>query len=180
MSPFAYKPTITGDHVVLRPLVAADAEHMWHDLQDSEANRLTGTHGEFDRTQINKWCATRADDHDRLDLAVINKATGAWAGEVVINEWDCDNQTCSFRIALAAGSRDQGLGTEATRLVVDYVFSQPEVNRVELEVFSFNPRAIAVYERLGFVREGVRRQALRWDDEFVDAIMMSIVRTDRE
>lgn len=176
---FVHKPTLTGAKVMLRPIVASDAESMWHDLQDEEANRLTGTHGDFSRDQIDSWCASRADQDDRLDLAVIDLASGRWAGEVVINDWDPDNLSCSFRIALSADARDRGLGTEATTLIVDYVFEELPVNRLTLEVFAFNPRAVAVYERVGFVREGVARQALRWHGTFVDAISMSILRADR-
>lgn len=101
----------------------------------------------------------------------------------MINDWDPDNRSCNFRIALGPNARDRGVGTEATRLVVDAVFDlidDPPVHRIELEVYAFNPRALAVYERVGFRREGVRRDALRWDGEYVDAIQMSILRTDRE
>jgi RimJ/RimL family protein N-acetyltransferase len=152
------------------------------DLQDQEAMRLTGTHATFTADDVERWAASRADTVDRIDLAVVDRETGQWLGEVVAHEWDPDNRTCGFRIALSAGARDRGIGTEATRLIVDYVFDEiddPPVNRIELEVYAFNPRAIAVYERVGFRREGVRRQALRWDDEFVDAILMSLVRSDR-
>jgi RimJ/RimL family protein N-acetyltransferase len=45
-------------------------------------------------------------------------------------------------------------------------------------VYSINPRAIAVYERLGFVREGVRRDALLWEGAFSDAIQMSVLRPE--
>ena len=71
------------------------------------------------------------------------------------------------------------MGSEATRLIVDYAFVELGVHRIELEVFAFNPRAIAVYEKLGFVHEGVRRHALLWDGEWIDALVMSIVATDR-
>ena len=183
MTDFADKPTITGDRVVLRPIVASDAASMWADLDDEEANRLTGTHAAFTYEQIERWVASRADTDDRLDLAVTDRATGEWLGEVVVNEWDPDNRSCSFRIALGAHARNRGVGTEVTRLIVDHVFDaidDPPVNRLELEVYAFNPRAIAVYERIGFRQEGVRREALFWDGEFVDAITMSIVRSDRE
>lgn len=176
------KPTIEGDLVVLRPIVAADADAMWADLHDPEAIRLTGTHARFTRDRIDRWCASRGDQPDRLDLAVIDRRSGIWAGEVVINDWDPHNRSCGFRIALGPGGRDRGLGSEATRLVVDHVFDRvddPPVNRLSLEVFAFNPRAVAVYERVGFRREGVLREALRWDDEFHDAIVMSILRRDR-
>lgn len=182
MVSFADKPTLMGDTVLLRPITAADADDMWADLQDAEAMRLTGSHATFERAQVDAWCASRAAQPDRLDLAVIDRATGGWAGEVVINEWDPDNRSCNFRIALGPRGRDRGLGTEATRLLVDHVFDtvdDPPVHRIGLEVYAFNARAIRVYERVGFVREGVRRDALRWDGRFHDAIVMSLLRPDR-
>lgn len=132
---------------------------------------------------VERWTATRGETDDRLDLAVVDAGSGEWLGEVVVNEWDEDNRSCSFRIALSADARGRGIGTEATRLIVDHVFDgidDPPVHRLELEVYAFNPRAIGVYERVGFRREGVRRDALLWDGQFVDAITMSILRSDRE
>jgi RimJ/RimL family protein N-acetyltransferase len=46
--------------------------------------------------------------------------------------------------------------------------------RVELSVHADNPRAIALYERVGFVREGIKRRAMCIDGRFGDAIMMAI------
>lgn len=179
---FADKPILTGDRVVLRPIVASDSEHMWSDIHDAEAARLTGSHGAFERRQLDEWCASRAAQADRLDLAVTERSTGVWLGEVVINDWDADNRSCGFRIALGPNARDRGFGTEATCLVVDYVFDvidDPPVNRIALEVYDFNPRAAAVYDTVGFRREGVLRQALSWEGRFHDAIVMAIVRSDR-
>jgi len=42
-------------------------------------------------------------------------------------------------------------------------------------VYAFNPRAQRAYEKAGFVVEGRRREALRWDGEWVDAIVMSVL-----
>ena len=182
MTSFADKPTLRGERVVLRPMLDADADAMYADLADPEGMRLTGTHAEFSREAVERWAASRADADDRLDLVATDPETGRWLGEVVINEWDPDNRSCSFRIALSAHARDRGIGTEATRMLIDYVFDEiddPPVHRVELSVFAFNPRAVAVYERVGFVREGVARDALLWDGQFVDSIQMAMLRTDR-
>jgi RimJ/RimL family protein N-acetyltransferase len=74
-----------------------------------------------------------------------------------------------FRIVI--GEKDawgRGFGTEATRLVVEEAFATHDLDEVRLEVFSHNPRAIAAYARVGFVRTGEhvewisrRRQELR-------------------
>lgn len=178
MTPFSTKPTITGERVVLRPMVASDAQDLWDDLHDSEARRLTGTHTTFTRDEIDQWCSTRVDQDDRLDMAVVDRANGAWLGEVVVHEWDPDNRSCGFRIGLRRAVRDRGIGTEATRLLVDHVFANGVVNRISLEVFDFNERAHRVYRKVGFVEEGVLREALWWDDRPHDTIVMSILRRE--
>lgn len=178
--PFATKPTIAGATVVLRPIVASDAAAMWAALHDDEARRLTGTRRRFSRDQIDRWAATRIDQDDRLDLAVTERATGAWAGELAILDWSPEDHSCAFRIALDAGARGRGIGTEATRLIVDHVFEHLPIHRIGLDVFAFNERARATYAKVGFRAEGVLRDALRWDGTHHDIVLMSILRPDWE
>ena len=180
MEDLSIKPTIEGARVVLRPVSADDAEAFVAAMEDAEGNRLTGTHRSFTVPQIREWFGTRAGTTDRWDLSIVERATGRWVGELAILDWDADNRSCGFRIALAPGCRDRGYGTEATRLVVDRVFTELPVHRIQLEVFAFNPRAQHVYERVGFRREGVLRDALRWDGEYHDTIVMGLLRADWE
>lgn len=173
----AVRPTLTGDMVVLRPVTVDDVDFIPDD--DPEAMRLTGSHPRpepLSREFMREWYATRADHDDRLDLAVVDQATGLFAGEVVLNELDPDNESCNFRILLCGNAnRDRGLGTEATRLILRHAFENVGLHRVDLEVYDFNPRARRVYEKVGFVFEGTRRDALLWDGEWIDAHTMSIL-----
>ena len=178
----ADKPTLSGELTVLRPVGIADVPGLIEMLKDPESMRLTGSHvsPEPDVAFAENWYATRSDHDDRLDLAIIERASGRYVGEVVLNELDTDNCSCSFRICLV-GPRafGRGFGTEATRLILTHAFETAGVNRVELEVYAFNPRARHVYEKAGFVHEGTKRQALRWDGEWVDAHMMAALADDR-
>jgi RimJ/RimL family protein N-acetyltransferase len=49
------------------------------------------------------------------------------------------------------------------------------LHRIALEVYAFNPRARRAYEKAGFRLEGVLRQSLRYDGEWIDAAVMSIL-----
>ena len=174
---FSAKPTITGKLVTLRPVRPEDARGL-HGVS-AESLRLTGTHGAATLEQLTHWYATRADHDDRIDWSIIERETGEWAGEVVLNDLDAANQSCGFRILLAGEAfYGRGLGTEATTLAVGHAFDNVGVNRVELEVYAFNPRARHVYENVGFVHEGARRQALRWQGEWVDAELMAMLAGD--
>ena len=172
------KPTLEGERVVLRPVTGEDAEGLLDLLADDEGNRLTGTRGlDLTLEGARSWYDSRAEQDDRLDLAIVDRATGEYAGEVVLNELDGDNRSCNFRIGLRSSFQDRGLGSEATRLIVDHAFGIG-LHRVELGVYAFNPRARRVYEKAGFVHEGTRRDALWWDGAWTDAIVMSMLETD--
>ncbi|MFI9383746.1 GNAT family N-acetyltransferase [Kutzneria sp. NPDC052558] len=179
MPDFREKPVLSGESVVLRPVIADDAADMLEVLvADGDVLRLTGSHGTLspdDLEPMREWYGSRAEHHDRLDLAVVDRATGRYVGEVVLNELDPNNNSCSFRIALGAQGQDRGFGTEATRLVLRYAFERVGLHRISLEVYAFNPRARRVYEKVGFRHEGVLRDALLWEGERFDAHVMSIL-----
>ncbi|MET1034278.1 MAG: GNAT family protein [Arthrobacter sp.] len=178
---FSHKPTLRGDGVVLRPFTAADIEAMGPILADPDVLRLTGSvHSTrelraaapvLDEATL-EWYRTRAEQADRLDLAVVDAATGGCVGEIVLNDWEPANQSCGLRILLGPAGRDRGLGTAAVRLLVEYAFTQTDLFRIGLEVYSFNPRAVRVYEKAGFLVEGRRLAALVFDGVRVDAITM--------
>jgi len=176
---FTVKPTLAGDRVVLRPVQGADAPGLVELLREPEVRRLTGSHGQvrpgvLERAEL--LYESRAAHDDELWLAVTDKHTGSYAGEVVLQELDADNRSCSFRIALAGPKVfGRGYGTEATRLILAHAFETVGLHRVSLEVFAFNPRARHVYEAVGFVREGTQRQALHWQGEWFDADTMAVL-----
>jgi RimJ/RimL family protein N-acetyltransferase len=177
---FSYKPTLTGSKVVLRPLVEDDYDAMRVAMDDPEVTRLTGSHGEIGEERVREWMRTRKDQTDRLDLAIVDRSSGACVGEAVLNNRHPENQSCGFRILIGPDGRDRGLGTEATRLIVGYGFEELRLHRISLEVYAFNPRARRAYEKVGFVAEGVLRDALYWDGEWVDATVMSILAPEWE
>ncbi|MFI0967776.1 GNAT family N-acetyltransferase [Streptomyces sp. NPDC021080] len=120
---FSVKPTLVGERVFLRPfLMDQDAPVLRSLLQDPEVGRLTGSsqgpagREPWDETaeqRMRVWYGTRHEQADRLDLAVVERATGACVGEAVLNEWDSGNRSCNFRIALAAAGQGRGLATVA-------------------------------------------------------------------
>ena len=68
----------------------------------------------------------------------------------------------------------RGLGRRLAEVTVDAARARG-VERIELEVFASNTRAIRLYERLGFVHEGVRRRARYIDGAYDDNVMMALI-----
>lgn len=172
--------------MTLRPVNPGDLPSLQEILRDPELLRFTGSvsstaeadNGTPDPAGLHEWYSTRNDQDDRLDLMVVDNASGTVVGEVVLNEWDPHSSTCHYRVLIGPRGRDRGLGTEATRLLVDYAFTHLPLHRIDLEVYGFNPRAQRAYEKAGFVVEGRRREALAFDDQRVDTIIMGLLRSE--
>lgn len=173
------QPELTGGTVVLAQLDETYFEPAWQALQEPETSRLTGTHTKFTENQIRKWLASRPGLEDRADYAILRKEDRGYLGDVVLSDIHEGNRSAAFRIALTGPDVfGKGYGTEATKLILDFAFDVVGLHRVSLEVFDFNPRAQRVYEKCGFVREGVQREALWWDGEPHDVIAMAVLASD--
>jgi len=123
--------------------------------------------------------AVAKDRPDRADWAIVRIADQRVVGEVVLFSLDADHDAMEFRIALVGPEEfGHGYGTEATRLVRDFAFGPLGLRRVSLEVGASNARARRVYDRAGFIVEGVRRQVRLVDGVWDDVVDMAMLASD--
>ncbi|XKE94426.1 GNAT family N-acetyltransferase [Metaplanococcus flavidus] len=170
------KPLLTGEKVILRPFKNEDFSFIEECLKDPEVLKLTGSGSDFDREATLRWYNTRNKQTDRLDLAIVDRFKDFVVGEVVINAYDEKDHSMNFRILIGPRGRNQGLGTEATRLIIDYVFEKTTLNQITLTVFDFNPRAKYVYEKVGFVQSSIDKNDLEFEGNWIDSINMILTR----
>lgn len=176
------KPTIEGDLVLLRTLLAEDADAIAEILGDPQVRILTGTVSTTAEArepfvadeEFRRWYATRADQTDRLDLAIVERSSGELAGEVALNEVDEEAATANLRILIGSKWQDRGLGTEAVRLLTAYALTQVGLREVTLVVLATNPRAHRVYEKIGYRVVRTRHGASTFDGAPVDEIDMAL------
>ena len=84
-------------------------------------------------------------------------------------------------MGIGLGEREywgKGYGTDTMRLAVRYAFMELNLNRVTLNVFEYNPRAIRCYEKAGFRHEGRQRQFLNRNGRRWDVLEMGILRDE--
>ena len=81
-------------------------------------------------------------------------------------------------IDLQPEGRGQGLGTEAQRILADWLFETTPVNRVEASTDVDNIAEARALEKAGFTREGINRGAQFRAGAYHDMIMFSRLRSD--
>jgi len=74
--------------------------------------------------------------------------------------------------------RGRGVGVEAARRFARHLLLELDFHRLELEIYGFNERAQRHAEKVGYVREGVKRQAYLRRGDWTDGVLYSLLRED--
>jgi RimJ/RimL family protein N-acetyltransferase len=163
-----------GRRWMLRPARPTDGRALARLFADvrAEGRWLITTPGAVSEPSEAFWISEmiRADEH----LVLVAEADGEVIGNVLVSvdRGRATEHIGVLSVLLAEGWREVGIGTEligaAQRWTVDR-----GLRKLSLGVFPDNDRAIAVYERAGFVREGLRRLQYRSDEAFRDEVLMA-------
>lgn len=164
------------ERIYLRPFDITDVDAYYPSLFEPEMRKQTGTQASFVRSQVEKYVESLAQDDSRLNLLIALQNTDEIIGDVALMDMHAKNRSAHIRIAIdQPAHQGKGYGSEALLLMLDYGFGIANLHRIELDVFAFNERAIHTYEKLGFQREGVKRDMLYYNHQYHDAILMSIL-----
>ncbi|NVK30765.1 MAG: GNAT family N-acetyltransferase [Gammaproteobacteria bacterium] len=78
-------------------------------------------------------------------------------------------------MGIIEGYRGQSIGKRLIETTINHAW-QHGLERIELEVFADNPAAIALYEQVGFQREGLKPKARKVDGVYQDIVDMGMLR----
>jgi len=173
-------PRVRGERVYLRALEPDDIEHVHRWYEHADTARLMG---EMPRSLAHRRSDAEADvgkaGRDWFSFVICLLTDDRPIGRADVFEIDRINGSAGFGIAI--GEHDQrgaGLGTDAVNALADFCFGQLRLERLWLVTDSVNARAQRVYEKAGFVREGVLRRAFYQDGVFQDDIRMAMLRSE--
>jgi len=112
------------------------------------------------------------DNGIRIAAAVDGKVVGL--SEVISPRFARQKHTAGVGISIRADWCDRGLGTLMMREMIGWSRTHPGLEMLTLCVFSSNPRAQAVYEKVGFVEDGRLPRRAKVDGEYIDLVEMSL------
>lgn len=95
-----------------------------------------------------------------------------------INNHSIANKNLYVGADLAKEYQGKGIGFQVYNYFLPYLFKKYNLNKITLEVLGNNSRAINLYYKLGFIKEGVKRQEVLKGTEYVDSIIMSILKNE--
>jgi diamine N-acetyltransferase len=170
---------LEGERVALGPLRKdlADRYRRWmHDLDVRTGLLTVGIYSlEAEEAWVEETSAKCGGPAPEMAaFTVYDLSDGAPVGTAGLISIDWRLSRATFGITIGE-RRGTGLGTETTRLALDWAFNMLGLHNVMLTVLPTNTAAIRAYEKAGFKRIGLRRAALsvmgrRGDEVLMDAV----------
>ena len=174
---------LAGQRVRLTAMTAADAATLARWQGDAAFLRLLDAVPAAPRTeaQLAEWIAGAASASSGFLFGIRPLASDDLLGYIELDGilWNQGSSWLSIAIGEEA-QRGQGIGSEALTLALRFAFDELNLRRLQLTVFSYNTRAIATYQRLGFTHEGAFREALLRDGQTHDMLLFGLLRREWE
>jgi len=183
MPPFLGNELLRGDLVTLSrptkediPIIAS-----WsHDIEYSRMLRRGLIYPDT-AEDYEGWFAEMAKEESGYPFAIRRIEDNSLVGWLAIRAIFWQARHCSLVIGIGDQSqRGRGYGSDALRVALKYAFLEMNLNRVGLEVMSYNDAGIRAYSKVGFQHEGTLRAFVYRDGVYYDIYTMSILRSEWE
>lgn len=167
------RPTLRGEHVVLRPVDEADRDRLRAILLEPSVARWWGLPGQGDPTE--EWVTPGEES-----VGFVIEVDGETAGSIqYYEEADPDYRHAGIDLFLADAHQGRGLGRDAIRTLARFVFEELDHHRLIIDPAAANDAAIRAYGAVGFRPVGVMRAYERGPDgTFHDALLMEMLRDE--
>lgn len=173
---------IIGEGIRLRGLDREDLPQFVTWLNDPEVRRFLSLYAPLSNAQEDKWFENLSNLSTAEQPLVIQMLENEnWVTVGNISFLNVDQQSRNAELGLFIGAKDhwdQGIGTKAISLMLDYGFFTLNFHRIYLRVKEENQRGIRCYEKVGFKHEGRMREAVYLDGKYIDMIWMGILRDE--
>ena len=174
---------LKGKRVILRPLQKLDISLFLKWYNDPEITQYMGIYLPLTEINEGKWLEEAAGGRNGTQVFFVieafenNRANPI--GSISLERIDSKNQNAELGIGIGEKKYwDKGYGTEAARLLVDYGFKQLNLHRISSTVFSPNKRSLKMHHKVGFTKEGIRKQAFFKNGQFLDLVVFGLLRED--
>lgn len=173
---------ILGKRIRLRAVERGDLPRFVAWLNDPEVRENLMLNLPLSMAQEERWfegMLNRPQAEMPLAIEILTPEGWVMIGNVGLHEINLTARWAEVGIFIGEKKYwNQGYGRDALRLMLRHAFNNLNLHRVELRVYENNPRAIKAYENTGFVHEGRMRQKVFKNGQYVDELVMAVLRSE--
>jgi len=168
---------LKGQQICLTEIRLEDSDTMFRWINDADTVRFSAPFAPVTRESHDAWFANIGRDPSRAVLAIRKPEDQKIIGVVQLINIHPIHRSAELTTRIGADEhRGKGYGSEALKLAIDFAWTDLNLQRVWLRVFSTNERAMEAYKNAGFEVEGTMRRSAWIDGKWTDEVVMAVLR----
>ncbi|AWG23731.1 GNAT family N-acetyltransferase [Flavobacterium kingsejongi] len=171
--------TLQGKTIYLRALEPEDLEFVYAIENDEAVWEVSNTQTPYSRFLIKQYLENAQQDiyeARQLRLAICENNSFKAIGLIDLFEYDPRNQRAGIGIVIQKGEdRNQGIGSQALGLLVQYAFSHLNLHQLFANISSENEISIKLFTNFGFEKIGIKKQWNRVATGYTDEILYQLI-----
>jgi len=175
-------PTLESPRLYLREIVSSDAPALFRIYSDAQVMRWFGSDPMTAPTDaqylVNLYAGWRRMANPGTRWGLQLKGRDELIGTCGLFKWNRGWKNCTVGFELDRSGWGRGLMKEALATILPWGFEVLQVHRVEAQVHPHNAASLGLLSSLGFVREGLARQAGFWAGEHHDLVQMGLLENE--
>lgn len=162
----------------MRPIRITDAPRFVKWLSDEEVRKLLAANPKKPTLKEEKKWIRSLSKKGNKDINFAIDVGSIHIGSLGLR-MNLNNKNANFGILIGDKKYwGSGYGFDSSKLIIDYGFKKLRLHKIYLGVYSYNPRAINLYKKIGFKIEGVQKEQVYWKNKFYDDINMGFLRSE--
>lgn len=167
---------LQSSDIALAPVSRTDLPQLFAWINDRDLVVLSASYRPVNELQHEAWLERILLRDDVYLFGIRQLASGRLIGSCQLLAFDRTHRTAELQIRIGdEQARGHGYGRQAVGLLLRFGFDDLNLHRIGLHVLADNAAAIRTYEKAGFVREGVLREAAYVDGRHRDVVVMGIL-----
>lgn len=171
---------LKGNHIYLRALEPEDLAFLYEIENDTSLWEVSHTQTPYSRWVLKNYLDNSHQDlyeAKQLRLAIVENTSDGLLGLIDLFDFDPKNNRIGMGIVVKdAARRNEGFGSEAVKVLVDYVFGHLNIHQIYVNVTVANVASIKLFSKFGFALIGVKKQWNRVGATYVDEAMYQLIK----
>jgi ribosomal-protein-alanine N-acetyltransferase len=174
MTDMAAAPTIETERLILERLTSKFSSNSYVGwMNDPVVIQWLESGGDYTSEKLSNYLKD-VEEKDILFWAIVIKESKKHIGNIKIDPVEKKHRRAEYGILMGDRSEwEKGYAFEASSAVLNFCFNELKMRKVTLGVLEENTAAVRLYEKLGFVVEGVHKDHNFSNGKFCNVIRMA-------
>ncbi len=170
---------LKGERIYLRAIEPDDLQFLYELENDTSIWEISGTTTPYSKHVLQMYLDNaHRDIYDvkQLRLCICN-LEGKVVGLIDLFDFDPKNNRAGLGIVIKdLNSRNQGIGNESIKILMDYVFFTLNLHQIFANVAEDNEASIHLFEKLGFEKVGVKKDWILVNGSYKNEILFQKIK----